>query len=338
MVYFDITKSGNTRHNSGLNRVSARLREEWRSGVTSVTWAAWNREAKADDWYFTPELFSDGERSGWSEWLRTVHCRRAAIFHDAIPLKFPHITWPRSVARHALYMKELAKFDHVFAVSAASREELLGFWRWQGVEPRGTVSVLSLGADGLRARRPQARIDPPPPIVLVVGILEPRKNQMMALDVIERLWAASVPATLHLVGRVNPHFGAPVVARIKALRKIAPGRVNLHEGMDDARLAKLYGRTRLTLFPTLAEGCGLPLLESLWFGVPCLCNTLPALLENASGGGCIPLPVSDPDAWVETARDLLTNDAAWLRLADAAARRSLPTWSQTAAEIRRYCQ
>lgn len=337
MVYFDVTKSGNARHRSGLNRVSERLREEWGNGLKPVAWERWNREVGGDDWYFTPELFSDAERPGWSEWLRTVRCRRAAIFHDAIPLKFPHITWPRSVGRHALYMKELAQFDQVFAVSEASRLELLGFWRWQGVKPAGEVSVISLGADGVRAPRPPARIDPPPPSLLVVGIVEPRKNQLLALDVVERLWAAGVPASLQVVGRVNPHFGGPIVERIKALRRIAPTRVTFHEKADDARLAKLYRQTRLTLFPTLAEGCGLPVLESLWFGVPCLCNDLPVLRENSADGGCINLPVDDVDAWVETAKHLLTDDAAWLRLADAAVRRTLPTWASTAGVLRQHC-
>ncbi len=337
MVYFDVTKSGNSRHRSGLNRVSARLREAWGGGLTPVRWETWNRELKGDDWYFTPELFSDAERPGWGEWLRTVRCRRAAIFHDAIPLKFPHITWPRSVGRHALYMKELARFDRVFAVSEASRLELLGFWRWQGVKPVGELSVISLGADGLGFPRASAHIDPPPPSLLVVGILEPRKNQLLALDLVERLWAAGIPASIQVVGRVNPHFGGPIVDRIKALRRMAPSRVGFHDKADDARLAKLYRQARLTLFPTLAEGCGLPVLESLWFGVPCLCNDLPVLRENSSEGGCIHVPVSDLDAWGEAAKLLLTDDAAWLRLAEAAIRRTLPTWASTAEVLRQCC-
>ncbi len=337
MVYFDITKSGTARHRSGLTRVSTRLREEWSDGTTPVTWGRWNREMKPDDWFFSPEVFSTEDRPGWSEWLAGVRCRRAAIYHDAIPLKHPHITWPHSVARHALYMKQLARFDHVFAVSEASRMELLGFWQWQGVKPEGTVTTLALGADGLRLPRPSARIDPPTLSLLVVGILEPRKNQMLALRVAERLWEDGLPVALHVVGRVNPHFGAPTLRRIKDLQKSAPGRVIFHEAADDRKLAKLYSRSRLTLFPTLAEGCGLPLLESLWFGVPCICSDLPVLRENLLQGGCVSLPVEDVEAWVEASKRLLTDDVGWLRLADDALRRVLPTWAQAVAAIRERC-
>jgi len=338
MVYFDITKSGSARHRSGLTRVSSRLREEWAGGMSPVAWGRWGREMKPEDWYFTPEVFSAADRPGWSEWLRTVRCRRAAVYHDAIPLKLPHITWPHSVARHALYMKELALFDHVFAVSEASRRELLEFWRWQGVNPAGEVSVLALGADGLRQARPSARIDPPPPSLLVVGILEPRKNQVFALQVAERLWNDGLPVAVHVVGRVNPHFGAPIRARIRTLAKQFPGRIAFHEAADDRLLAKLHRQARLTLFPTLAEGCGLPVLESLWFGVPCLCSDLPVLRENADGGGCVSLPVGELDVWVEESKRLLTDDAAWLRLAHEALARNLPTWAQTVGAIRNRCR
>ncbi|MBP7142902.1 MAG: glycosyltransferase [Opitutaceae bacterium] len=337
MVYFDITKSGSARHRSGLTRVSNRLREEWSGDMTPVSWGRWNREMRPEDWYFTPEVFSAEDRPGWSEWLAGVRCRRAAIYHDAIPLKFPHITWPHSVARHALYMKQLARFDHVFAVSETSRKELHDFWRWQGVRPEGSVTVLALGADGLRCPRPAVKIDPPAPSLLVVGILEPRKNQMLALRLVERLWEEGLRVTLNVVGRVNPHFGSQTLKRIKALQRSAPGLVTFHEAVDDRRLSKLYSQSRLTLFPTLAEGCGLPLLESLWFGVPCICSDLQVLRENSLQGGCVSLPVEDLEAWVQASKRLLTDDAGWLRLADEALRRTLPTWAQAAREIRERC-
>jgi len=337
MLYFDLTKTGSARHRSGLTRVSSRLRDEWGSVLTPVVWPKWDRAVKATDWFFTSELFSDAERHGWAEWLRTRACRRAAVFHDAIPLKFPHITWPQSVGRHASYMKELALFDRVFAVSETSRLELLEFWRWQGVKPLAEVSTIALGADGLRQSRPLRRLDAPGAHALAVGILEPRKNQTHVLDVAEDLWTQGLAFTLHVVGRVNPHFGRPLAARIRALRRRFPGRLEFYDGAGDAVLAKLYARARVTVFPTLAEGCGLPLLESLWFGVPCLCNDLPVLRENTEAGGCLAIPVADRAGWAEGLRRILTDDTAWQALADEAVGRRLPTWSETAASLRAVC-
>ena len=95
-------------------------------------------------------------------------------------------------------------------------------------------------------------------------------------------------------------------------------------------LAALYAGARATVFPTIAEGCGLPLLESLWHGVPCICSDLPVLRENADGGGCLPLATNDRAVWSEGIRDLLTDHGFHGRLVSEATSRSLPTWSEGA--------
>ena len=334
MIYFDVTKAGGSGHRSGLMRVSARLGAEWGAAVQKVRWPQWNREVGAGDWFFTSELFSEEERPGITEFLNTQRGRTAAIFHDAIPLKHPQITWPQSVARHPGYMKLLAQFDRVWAVSAASRDELVGFWKWQGVETTPAVEVLALGADfnGM-ARGTRNRGEAREPTLLSVGILEPRKNQMLLLEVCEGLWREGLKFELNMVGRVNPHFGQPIAARARILANEFPG-MRYHAAADDAAVATLYARARASVFPTIAEGCGLPLLESLWRGVPCVCSDLPVLRENADGGGCVVVAVNDRAAWATALRRLLTDDAWGARLAEEAGSRPLPTWAQAAETLR----
>jgi glycosyltransferase involved in cell wall biosynthesis len=345
MIYFDVTKMGGAKHRSGLMRVSCRLREELGAAAVEVVWRdrIWRHAQRGDsvrlrasDWLLVAELFCEAERPGFWKFLQEKPCRLAAIFHDAIPLKHPHITWPQSVARQPEYMKMLAAFDRVFAVSQTSREELTQFWRWQGLEGCATVETIQLGADFLKRPRPSglvaARANE---LSLVsVGILEPRKNQMFLLDVCEALWCEGLVFELHLVGRVNPHFGQPVKARVAALRK-SGRRVSHHKAMSDEALLALYKNARASVFPTIAEGCGLPVLESLWLGVPCVCSDLPVLRENADDGGCVVLTPNDTGAWVKALRRVLA-DADWaMKLrGEAAAGRVLPTWAQTAQTMR----
>lgn len=336
MIHFDTTKSGAAGHRSGLVRVGGRLAEELGEAATPIRWRDWNRKVRAADWFVTAELFSEAERPGLTAFLGAHACGTAAIFHDAIPLKHPHITWPQSVARHPCYLKLLAKFDRVWAVSAASRDELLGFWRWQGLRQFPAVEVLALGADFDGSARVGSRALPAhrPPRLVCVGIVEPRKNQGFLLDVCERLWRAGLAFELHLVGRVNPHFGSPIVSQGKVLARRYRGAVHFHEGVTDRRLLALYASARATVLPTIAEGCGLPLLESLWQGVPCVCSDLPVLRENADGGGCLPVPVNQSDAWQEALRKVLTDDALIENLTRQATTRPLPTWAATAAALR----
>jgi glycosyltransferase involved in cell wall biosynthesis len=333
MIFFDVTKTGAATHRSGLTRVSARLADGLGAAARAVEWREAARAAGTGDWFLTAELFSEAERPGFGEFLAAKTCRRAAIFHDAIPLKHPHITWPQSVARHAGYMKQLAAFDRVWAVSAASRGELIGFWRWQGVERMPPVEVLALGADFDGTPRVKSGRASPVPRLLCIGILEPRKNQAFLLEVAEELWAAGLAFELHFVGRVNPHFGKPLVARLKALRKKYPG-LHHHEAASDTVAAQLYAGARATVFPTIAEGCGLPLLESLWRGVPCVCSDLPVLRENADGGGCLPVPPNDRAAWGAALRRVLEDDAWHAKLARTATTRALPTWVAAAEALR----
>jgi glycosyltransferase involved in cell wall biosynthesis len=337
MIYFDVTKSGKAKHASGLMRVNRRLRDELGEAVTPVVWGKWDPAvARSNDWYLTTEIFDVDDRPGFADFLRQPSCHTAALFPDAIPLKFPQIIWPHSVARHPRYMHALSHFEHVFAISEAVREDLTSFWRWQGNPTTTRVSVLPLGADFDGGPRHPRREQVPGPSLVCVGIVEPRKNQDFLLTVAELLWAAGEEFELHLIGRVNPHYGAPIVKRIRQLQRHRP-QLHFHEAADDATFARLLDEARAVVFPTIAEGCGLPVLESLWRALPCICSDLPVLLENTGPGGCLPLSVNDIGAWTEGLRRLLHDDAYWCELADAAATRSLPTWAETAREIVRVC-
>lgn len=347
MIYYDTTKMGAAKQRSGLTRVSGRLQEEFGGSVTPVNWdgkrrafvSAASRQPVAfapQDWLFTVELFSDAERPGFADFVGRHPCRLAAMFHDAIPLRWPHITWPQSVQRHPGYMKLLAGFDRVFAISAASAGDLKGLWRWQEVTPRARVEIISLGADfdgSHRRHRDPVIPNGARPLLLCVGIVEPRKNQAFLLDVAEALWRDKVDFELHVVGRVNPHYGKPIEARMKSLQK-RETRFRFHAAAPDRELAALYAHARAVAFPTIAEGCGLPLLEALWRGVPCVCSDLPVLRENADGGGCVVAGVNDVADWTKKLKVVLTDADENRRLQTAAMARELPRWRETATAIR----
>ncbi|HQF40076.1 MAG TPA: hypothetical protein PK322_13235, partial [Opitutaceae bacterium] len=83
MIYYDTTKAARSGHHSGIQRVSSRLRAELGAlaagKLVAVRWdGAARRWSRADgspvapgaaDWMFTPELFSEAERPGFSAWL-----------------------------------------------------------------------------------------------------------------------------------------------------------------------------------------------------------------------------------------------------------------------------
>ena len=301
--------------------------------ITPVVWGKWDpAEAQSHHWYLTTEVFDVDKRPGFDAFLQNPSCRLAALFPDAIPLQHPRITWPHSVARHPHYMQALSRFDHVFAISAAVKNDLAGFWKWQGNRTDAKISVLPLGADFDGSARSPSRDSVPKPRLLCVGIVEPRKNQSFLLDVAESLWAEGQSFELDIVGRVNPHFGAPIAERMRNIAQSNP-RLRFHEAASDQKFSELLERARVVVFPTIAEGCGLPVLESLWRGLPCVCSDLPVLCENTAEGGCVSLPINDHSAWREGLKKVLVDDAYWKQLAQTAATRSLPTWQESAESV-----
>ena len=155
----------------------------------------------------------------------------------------------------------------------------------------------------------------------------------MLIDACEALRREGLEIELHLVGRVNPHFGAAVARRVREAGAAWPGLVH-HADMDDASLAALVRPARATALASIAEGCGIPLLESLWMGVPCVCSDVPSLAENARGGGCAVVAGNDLGRWKAALRRMLTDDAFHGRLASEALSRPLPTWAAAALILR----
>ena len=112
-------------------------------------------------------------------------------------------------------------------------------------------------------------------------------------------------------------------------------RFHFHAAAGDRELGRLYAEARAVVFPTIAEGCGLPLLEALWRGVPCVCSDLPVLRENADGGGCVVAGVNDAADWQAKLRTVLTDRDTSVRLQREAMARTLPRWANTAQTLRK---
>ena len=78
------------------------------------------------------------------------------------------------------------------------------------------------------------------------------------------------------------------------------------------------------------------MIESLWFGRPCVCANFGVMAENAAGGGCLPADVRDPHALAEAILALADDHALRQRLAAEAVARPLKTWDEYAKEVLDY--
>jgi glycosyltransferase involved in cell wall biosynthesis len=279
-----------------------------------------------------PEVFSPAVAAALPALFAVTRGPRLALFHDAIALKYPELTPTKTVTRFPAYLHELLAFDGIAAVSVDSRDSLLDYWRWLGVCDTPPVHAIPLGVEIER----HALRDTPAmgalPVVLCVGTLEGRKNHLALLDACELLWARSARFELRLVGLAQPDTGRAALARVRTLQ--AAGRALRYDGpLGDDGVDDAYAACAFTVYPSLMEGFGLPVLESLAHGRPCICSAHGALGESARNGGCVALDTVNAPGLAAAIGRLLDTPAELAALAAAARARKLRTWGDYASEL-----
>jgi glycosyltransferase involved in cell wall biosynthesis len=83
----------------------------------------------------------------------------------------------------------------------------------------------------------------------------------------------------------------------------------------------------------LMEGFGLPVLESMGYGKPCICSSRGALGESARGGGCVGLDKVDDPSLAAAMDSLLKSPDRLQALAQEAASRPRRYWDAYASDL-----
>lgn len=281
------------------------------------------------DGLIVPEIFSPATAAALPRLFAQVNGPRIALFHDAVALQLPELTPTKTVARFPAYLQELLSFDGIAAISEASRDVLVDYWRWLGVANPPPVEAVPLAIDPPRAATGEPS---PSKTILCVASLEGRKNHLALLEACESLWTAGKDFELRLIGLSHPQTARPALDRIANLQ--AAGRPLRYDGpVDEATLASAYRACAFTVYPSLLEGFGLPVLESLSYGRPCICSARGALGEAAGGGGCLALDSVGGASLGRAIGRLLGNPSEIARLSEEARARRFKTWSEYAAEL-----
>ena len=256
--------------------------------------------------------------------------RTVAIGYDCIPVISADLVPAAESNRFVRYLGVVKHVDAVAAISLAVAGEFAGFRSMLGAQgiPGPEVIDCVLPVDvGVNAIGGTAAGSP---VVLCVGRLEPRKNQLAVLDAAERLWREGHDFRLRFIGG-----GSQDAAVTRQLQRLAEqGRPVSHEAdVSEAELAAAYAQARFSVFVSLHEGYGLPLAESLAHGTPVLTAELPSTAELAAAGGAITVDPADDDAVVTAMRRLLTDDVLLAELRSRIAARPSRSWDDYAAEL-----
>jgi glycosyltransferase involved in cell wall biosynthesis len=203
--------------------------------------------------------------------------------HDTVPWTHPETLTPRGVHFHKAMVKRAFKYaDAVVVPTHAVAGQLNEIHRFDdrlrviGGAPSGRLRV-PVDAD-LRAER----LGLPDRYVLAVGTLEPRKGLS---TLIAAMAHPDAPADIPLVISGPDGWGDVDVHGTAERAGLSPDRVKVLGRIEDADLAVAYDRATVFVFPSLAEGFGLPVVEAMSFGVPVIHSDDEAVSEVASDAG-----------------------------------------------------
>lgn len=289
------------------------------------------------DILFLPEFFPDGRIKEIDRLRGKTSVRTVAIFHDAIPWKAPEFTeTPQPL--FLAYMQALSRFDEAVSISEASAIDLRESWN---LIPRAGHSLrlanitvmhwpvddelLCEGASAVIGRSKAENKLSAIPKVLYVSSIQRRKNHFALLAACEQLWEEGQNFELILIGEVAREYGQKLTAAVKELQR--QGRkIELRHHVEDAALARAYHECSFTVFPSLMEGFGLPVIESIRHRRPCVCSGSGAVGEIAAGGGCLMIDPTDVGDIANGIRELLIYPSKLDALKEETERRKFDDW------------
>ncbi|WP_284948098.1 glycosyltransferase family 4 protein [Acidisoma cladoniae] len=218
----------------------------------------------------------------------TLVRRRVGAFvpmvHDLIPSDYPEYARPREPAKHLLRIETVARYaDGVLVPTETVRQSLIPHFEIAG-RPYVPIRVVS---HGVHLRPPLLGPHAPAhPYFVCLGTIEPRKNHLLLLNLWRRLVEkhGTRAPKLILIGKrgwENENV-IDMIERCPALQ----GVVEEHNQLPDDEVTRLLTGARALLFPSFAEGYGLPLAEALALGAPVICSDIAVFREV---GGDVPV-------------------------------------------------
>ena len=273
---------------------------------------------------------------------RRFATRFVMTVHDLIPI-YARETCDQDTARvfEEFMRRALPHVDHVLTVSENTARDVRRYLAALHV-PEPAITVTRNGSsftEFLHDAQPAAPAlrDLPERFVLFVATIEGRKNHQLIYDLWQRMVAeGDDPPHLICVGRLGWKATAFVSALVES--DYLGGRVHLLREVSDTDLRLLYQRCLFTVCPTLYEGWGLPVGESLAMGKICVCSDRASIPEVAGECG-VYIDIDDAGQCLRFIRELIRDEDARHRLEAKIRRDYVPiTWKSVAERVAAACE
>jgi len=205
--------------------------------------------------------------------------------HDMVPWRYPHLVEGNTSANFLGYMREIVPFCRKFVCNSdATRNDLNAFLKEEhctnipiAVVPLAHEFVTSTASDG--ASRFGSAADLPKKYILCAGTIEPRKNHLRLASAFRAALEKfkHEPPKLVIAGKCG--WRVDDFYRMMEETNWISRQVIWIENPSDFDLERLYRSCDFTIYPSLFEGWGLPVGESLWFRKRCVSSRIGGIPE-----------------------------------------------------------
>ena len=232
--------------------------------------------------------------------LKTV-----VTIHDAIFMRYPELystTYRWIFARKVQYACDHA--DIIIAISEQTKRDIITYFhadeRKIKVVYQGCNNRFREAISARRMNEVRTRYNLPERYLLAVGAIEPRKNLK---NLIEAMHLAQTDLPLIAVGNENAYAGE--IAQFAKERQVDL-RYLYRLPFDD--LPMVYKGATLFCYPSLFEGFGIPILESMCVGTPVLTSTGSCFAETGGNAALYADPLQ-PEHIAEQMKRILSDEA-----------------------------
>ncbi|MNJ28211.1 Alpha-D-kanosaminyltransferase [compost metagenome] len=246
--------------------------------------------------------------------LHARHVPNVYTFHDLIPLRLPHTTLDDKRVFMALCQDVVRRADHIAVVSETTRQDLERILKVPASKITNTYQAISI-PDRLKSRPgEEVRLELEGVFnlqwkgyFLHFGAIEPKKNLGR---IVEAYLSSGVKTPLILVGKEGWLVDGETALLSQIKRDGGPNadRIRQYDYMPFPLLLSLIRGAKATLFPSLYEGFGLPVLESMALSTATLASNGGSLPEVAGDAALIVDPY-DVAAMTQGIRALDHDDA-----------------------------
>lgn len=253
--------------------------------------------------------------------------REVSVLYDFTPLLLPgtHRADTRDMFGR-FFSTAIAHSDKAVAISESTRADAA----WLCPLPPDDVTVAYPGPSLCAATHVStAAVPRGTRLALIVSTREPRKNASFLAEWFLSTDVLDDETELWWVGPRGWLWRTPREARRRRHR----GRQVKFVGMvSDRELCELYRRATFTIYPSLYEGFGFPVLDSLLHGAPVLCSFHSSLKEFA-GAGVYYFDPYDPNSLDAACRQLFASPRAPIERPDLRGRCSWESLAHTVLDL-----